>query len=81
MTIERVVAVAVLCLSSVGVGLGQTAKESAAVEKQITSTLLPELQVGFEYHVQGAAVSSRVSCDVSMDAAEERLAAAVRTGN
>ena len=36
--------------------MGQTAKESAAVEKQITSTLLPELQVGFEWHVQAAAV-------------------------
>lgn len=39
MTIARVVAVAVLCLSSVGVVAGQSAKESAAVEKQITSTL------------------------------------------
>jgi ketosteroid isomerase-like protein len=39
MTIARVVAVAVLCLSSVGVVAGQSAKESAAVEKQITATL------------------------------------------
>ena len=39
MTIVRVVAVAVLCLSSVGVGAAQSAKDSSAVEQQITSTL------------------------------------------
>lgn len=39
MTIVRVVAFAVLFLSSVGVVAGQSAKESAAVEKQITATL------------------------------------------
>lgn len=39
MTIVRVVAFAVLCLSSVGVVAGQSARESAAVEKQITDTL------------------------------------------
>lgn len=38
MTIARVVAVAVLCLSSIVV-VGQSASESAKVEKQITSTL------------------------------------------
>jgi len=39
MTIVRVVAVAVLCLSSTGVVAGQSAKELAAVEQQITTTL------------------------------------------
>ncbi len=39
MTIIRVVAVAVLCLSSVGVVAGQSAKESAAVEKELTGLL------------------------------------------
>ena len=39
MTIARVVAVAVLCLSSGGLVEGQSAQESASVEKHITRTL------------------------------------------
>ncbi len=39
MTIVRVVAVAVLCVSSVIVVVAQSSKETAAVESQITSTL------------------------------------------
>jgi hypothetical protein len=39
MTIARVVAVTVLCLLSVGAVAAQSAKDSAAAEKQITETL------------------------------------------
>jgi len=38
-TVARVVAVAVLCLSSSGLLAGQSPKEEAAVEKRITATL------------------------------------------